>query len=108
MRIRQLLTIVSVGLLLAAITWAQTAIRLASGQSLPVAASPVSADHLFNGGPAAWNQIAAKHVALVGRVDGDRAYRLLVGVRIGVALFQGGELLGLGAGRQSRNYQTHS
>ena len=64
MRIRQLLTIVSVGLLLAAITWAQTAIRLASGQSLPVAASPVNANHLFNGGPAAWNQIAAKHVAL--------------------------------------------
>ena len=64
MRIRQLLTIVSVGLLLAAITWAQTAIRPASGQSLPVAASPVNANHLFNGGPAAWNQIAAKHVAL--------------------------------------------
>ena len=64
MRTRRLLTIVSVCLWLTAVTWAQTAIKAASGQSLPVAASPVSADHLLNGGPAAWNQIAAKHVAL--------------------------------------------
>jgi hypothetical protein len=64
MRSHQLLTIVSVGLLLTAVTSAQTAIKPASGQSLSVAASPVSVDHLLNSGPAVWNQIAAKHVAL--------------------------------------------
>ncbi|MBZ5597443.1 MAG: hypothetical protein LAN83_03895 [Acidobacteriia bacterium] len=64
MRTHQLLTIASVCLLLTAVTSAQTAIKPASGQSLSVAASPVSVDHLLNGGPAVWNQIAAKHVAL--------------------------------------------
>ncbi len=64
MRIRQPLTIVLVCLLLAAVAWAQTRVKAASGQSLSVAASPVSADHLLNGGPAAWSQIVAKHVAL--------------------------------------------
>lgn len=64
MRTHQLLSIVSVCLPLTAVTWAQTAIKPASGQSLSVAVSPVSVDHLLNGGPAAWNQIAAKHVAL--------------------------------------------
>lgn len=63
MRTHQL-TIVSVCFLLAAVAWAQTTIKPASGQSLSVASSPVSVDHLLNGGPAAWNQIAAKHVAL--------------------------------------------
>jgi hypothetical protein len=61
---RQSLNIVSVCLLLTAVSWAQTAIKPASGQSLSVAALPVSADHLLNGGPSAWNQITAKHVAL--------------------------------------------
>jgi hypothetical protein len=64
MRTHQLLTIVSVCLLLTAVTWAQTATKPASGQSLSVDVSPVSVDHLLNGGPAAWNQVAAKHVAL--------------------------------------------
>jgi hypothetical protein len=64
MRTYQLLTIVFLCLLLTAVTWTQTAIKPASGQTLSVAASPVSVDHLLNGGPAAWNQIAAKHVAL--------------------------------------------
>jgi hypothetical protein len=63
-RTRQLLTIVSVCLLLTGVNWAQTAIKPASGQFLSVAASPVSVDRLLNGGPAAWNQITAKHVAL--------------------------------------------
>ena len=64
MRTHQLQTIVSVSLLLTAVTWAQAAMKPASGQSLSVAASPVSVERLLNGGPSAWNQIAAKHVAL--------------------------------------------
>ena len=64
MRTHQLLTIIAAGLLFIAVTSAQTTIKRASGQSLSVAASPASVDHLLNGGPAAWSQIAAKHVAL--------------------------------------------
>jgi len=43
---------------------AQTGAKPAAGQSLSVAASSASADSLLNGGLAAWNQIAVKHVAL--------------------------------------------
>lgn len=65
MRTHQLLTIVSVCLPLTAVTWAQTRVKPASaGQSLAVANSSASAAHLLNSGPAAWNQIVAKHVAL--------------------------------------------
>jgi hypothetical protein len=64
MRTYQPQTIVSIYLVLTAVTWAQTAIKPASGQSLTVAASQVSVDRLLNGGPAAWDQIAVKHVAL--------------------------------------------
>jgi hypothetical protein len=63
MRIRQLAVIVSVCLLLST-TWTQTGAKSAAGQSLSVAASSASADNLLNGGPVAWSQIAAKHVAL--------------------------------------------
>jgi len=63
MRTRQLVIIVSVCLLFST-TWAQTGAKPAAGQSLYVAASSASADNLLNGGPAAWGQIAAKHVAL--------------------------------------------
>jgi complex iron-sulfur molybdoenzyme family reductase subunit gamma len=63
MRIRQLLTIVSLCWLPTAVNWAQTATKPPSRQFLSVAASPVSVDHLLNGGPA-WDQITAKHVAL--------------------------------------------
>ena len=64
MRIHQPLTVVSICFLLIAVTWAQTAIKPAFGQSLSVAASQVSVDRLLNGEPPAWDQIAAKHVAL--------------------------------------------
>jgi hypothetical protein len=64
MRTYQPQTIVSIYLLLTAVTWAQTAIKPVSGQSLSVAASQVSVARLLNGGPAAWGQIVSKHVAL--------------------------------------------
>jgi len=63
MKTRQLATIVSVWLLLSTI-WAQTKAKPTPGQFLPVAVSSASADNLLHGGPAAWNQIAVKHVAL--------------------------------------------
>jgi hypothetical protein len=64
MRIRQLVVIVSASWLLSSATWAQTGTKPAVGQSLSVAASSASADNLLNKGPAAWSQVAAKHVAL--------------------------------------------
>ncbi len=63
MRTRQLVIVASACLLLST-TWAQTGAKPATGQSLSVAASSASADSLFHGGPAAWNQIAVKRVAL--------------------------------------------
>ena len=63
MRNRQPVIVLSACLLLSA-TWAQNGAKPAAGQSLSVAASSASADNLLNGGPAAWNQIAMKHVAL--------------------------------------------
>ena len=63
MRTRQLVIVASACFLLST-TWAQTEAKPAAGQSLSVAASSASADNLLNGGPAAWSQIAAKHVAL--------------------------------------------
>jgi ethylbenzene dehydrogenase len=64
MRIRQLLIIASGALLLSSMIWAQPAPKQAAGQSLSVAVTSASADSLLNGGPAAWNQIAVKRVAL--------------------------------------------
>ncbi len=64
MGIRQLMIIGLVCLLPSSPLWAQTSVKPASAQSLSVAASPASTDNLLNGGPAAWNQIAVKHVAL--------------------------------------------
>ncbi len=63
MRTRQLAIIVAVRLLFPT-AWAQTGAKPTAGQSLSVAASSASADSLLNGGPAAWSQIAVKHVAL--------------------------------------------
>jgi len=63
MRTRQLVIVFSACLLLST-AWAQTRAKPAAGQSLSVAASAASADNLLNGGAAAWNQIAVKHVAL--------------------------------------------
>ncbi len=64
MRTRQLPLVASAVLLLPSMIWAQTGAKPAAGQSLSVAASSASADSLLNGGPAAWSQIAVKHVAL--------------------------------------------
>jgi hypothetical protein len=64
MRTRQLPIVLSAGLLVSSMMWAQAGAKPAAGQSLSVAVSPASADNLLKGGPAAWNQIAAKHVAL--------------------------------------------
>ena len=64
MRIRQLLIIASGVLLLSSFIWAQTGAKPVAGQSLSVAASAANVDHLLNGGSSAWNQIAAKRVAL--------------------------------------------
>jgi len=63
MRSRQLAIIVAVCLLFAT-AWAQAGAKPVAGQSLSVVASSASADNLLNGGPAAWNQIAVKRVAL--------------------------------------------
>ena len=63
MRTRQLV-IVAFTLLISAMIWAQTGAKLSAGQSLVVAVSSASADSLLNGGPATWNQIAVKRVAL--------------------------------------------
>ena len=64
MRTCQLLIIALVLLLRSSTVWAQGGAKPVAGQSLPVAASPASVDTLLNGGPAAWNRIALKHVAL--------------------------------------------
>src|SRR5579859_1516376 len=64
MRTRQLPIVASAVLLLSSLLWAQTAAKPVPGQSLSVAAPSASADTLLNGGSSAWNQIAAKHVAL--------------------------------------------
>ncbi len=64
MRTRQLLIIASVVLLLSSMNWAQAGAKPVAGQSLSVAASSASADTLLHGGPAAWNEIALKRVAL--------------------------------------------
>jgi len=64
MRIRQLLIIASGVLLLSSMIWAQAGAKPAAGQSLSIAVSSASADSLLNGGPAAWNQIAVRRVAL--------------------------------------------
>jgi hypothetical protein len=63
MRTRQLAVSVAICLLLST-PWAQTKAKPAAGQSLSVPASSASADNLLHGGPAAWKQIAVKHVAL--------------------------------------------
>jgi len=63
MRTRQPV-IVAFALLVSATIWAQAGAKPVAGQSLSVAASSASADNLLNGGPAAWNQIAVKRVAL--------------------------------------------
>jgi hypothetical protein len=62
MRIRHLLVVSA--MLLSPVIWAQPGAKPAAGQSLSVAASSNSADNLLHAGPAAWNQIAVKHVAL--------------------------------------------
>jgi complex iron-sulfur molybdoenzyme family reductase subunit gamma len=64
MRPRQLPIVASAVLLLPSLIWAQAGAKPVPGQSLSVAASSASADNLLHGGPAAWNQIAVKHVAL--------------------------------------------
>jgi ethylbenzene dehydrogenase len=64
MRTRQLLIIASSVLLLSSMIWAQAGAKPAAGKSLPVAVSSASADSLLSGGPAAWNQIAVKRVAM--------------------------------------------
>ena len=56
--------IVSAGLLLSSIAWAQAGAKPVAGQSLSVAALSTSADHLVHAGPAEWGQIAVKRVAL--------------------------------------------
>ena len=63
MRTCQLVILVS-ACSLASTIWAQTGAKPVAGQSLSVAASAASADNLLHGGPAAWNRIAVKHVAL--------------------------------------------
>ena len=63
MRTRQPV-IVAFALLVSARIWAQAGAKPVAGQSLAVATSSASADNLLNGGPAAWNQIAVKRVAL--------------------------------------------
>ncbi len=64
MRTRYLPLVASAGLLLSSMIWAQTGVKAAPEQSLSVAASSANTDSLLHGGPAAWNQIAVKHVAL--------------------------------------------
>ena len=64
MRTRQLVVTVLVCLLLFSMAGAQTGAKPAAGQSLSVAGSSANADNLLNGGPAAWSQVAVKHVAL--------------------------------------------
>ena len=64
MRIRRLLIIASGVLLWSSMIWAQAGAKPTAGQSLSVAVSSASPDSLLNGGPAAWNKIAVKRVAL--------------------------------------------
>src|SRR5271157_4640962 len=66
MRTRQLV-ILGVGYLPFCVAlWAQGtgAAAPAAGQSLSVVASSSTTDNLLNGGPAAWNQVAVKHIGL--------------------------------------------
>src|SRR5579864_5726990 len=63
MRIR-LVLIISVCLQLVVITSSQAQSKAAASQILSVTASSVGTQGLLNGGTDAWNQIAAKHVAL--------------------------------------------
>lgn len=60
---RNLLVFISLCILLGATCIAQTP-KPTSGQALPVSASSASADALLQGGPTAWTQVPAKHVAL--------------------------------------------
>jgi complex iron-sulfur molybdoenzyme family reductase subunit gamma len=64
MRTRQLPIVLSAGLLVSSMIWAQAGAKPVGGQSLPVAVSSASADNLLTDGPAAWSQIAVKRVAL--------------------------------------------
>lgn len=64
MRTRHLPLVASAVLLLSSMIWTQTGVKPVAGQSLSVAALSANADNLLHGGPAAWNQIAVKHVAL--------------------------------------------
>jgi len=64
MRTRQLSIVASALLLVSSMIWAQSGAKPVAGQSLSVAVSSASADNLLNGGPVAWNQIAAKRIAL--------------------------------------------
>jgi len=64
MRIRLLVIIVAVSLQISAGASAQAGAKPTSAQSLSVTASSAGIETLLNGGPAAWNQIAVKHVAL--------------------------------------------
>ncbi len=64
MRTRQFVIVAPAVLVLTSMIWAQAGAKPIAGQSLSVAASSASADNLLRGGPAAWNQIAVKHVAL--------------------------------------------
>jgi hypothetical protein len=64
MKTRQVPIAASALLLLSSLTWAQAGAKPVAGQSLFVAALSASADNLLHGEPAAWNQIAVKHVAV--------------------------------------------
>lgn len=64
MRTRQLVILGVALLLCSGGLWAQTATTASAGQSLRALASPSPADSLLNGGPGAWNQIAAKRISL--------------------------------------------
>jgi hypothetical protein len=66
MRTRQLV-IVGVGCLsLYVAMWAQSVgtAKPVAGQTLSAVASPSTVENLLNGGPAAWNRVAVKHIAL--------------------------------------------
>jgi hypothetical protein len=64
MGIRQLAVVAAILLQLSSASWAQNGTKPSGGQSLPVMASSDSADSLLKQGPAAWNRIAPKPVAL--------------------------------------------
>ena len=64
MRTHLLMLIIATLLQPSAPIWAQTGAKPVAGQSLSVTASSAGIDTLLTGGPAAWNQIVAKRVAL--------------------------------------------